>query len=100
MSGVRDPDGKLGEMMDLKEQCNKLNADYPQQLVDYFDGTDVLDSGGDRDYLVRMATEVGLKYGGLKIDGLVEGDVEYGDGMTIDLPKLPDDIKKLRVYMA
>lgn len=101
ISGVREPDGKLGDMLDLLEQCDKLGVKYPPELVDYFKGTEVLEMKYDREAAIQTATEFDLEYGPLaKINGLVEGNVEYGDGATIDLTKLPDDIKKLRIYMS
>ena len=97
--GVRDPDGKLGDMIQLMEQCDKLEIPYPDKLKEYFKGTEALDMGTS-DLAIKAATEVSLGKWGLNIEGLVDGDVEYGDGMIVDLSKLPEDIKRLRISMS
>ena|GEM_PF-4722149 len=91
--GQRNRGGKLGDMLDLKELCDKLQIHYPPELMEYFKGTAALASTS-RESALQMATEVDLD-----IEGLAAGSVEYGDGAVIDLTKLPDDIKRLRIYM-
>ena len=95
--GQRDPDGKLADMVALKELCQKNSVTYPDELKEYFKGTDALEMK-DAEGTIREATEVGLNE--LKIDGLLDGDVEYGCNMIVDLTKLPDDIKKIRIYVS
>lgn len=95
--GVREADGKLGQMVDLKLLCDQNNMSYPPELVEYFEGTEALDLA-TRDDAIDAATETNLRYD-LNIDGLTTGDVEYGRGMLVDLAKLPSDITKLRIYM-
>jgi len=97
VSGIRDADGKLSDMLDLKSQCDKLHIAYPPELREYFRGSDALGMS-DRADAARAAVEVDLSaYGPLP--GVADGSVEEGDGMVIDLSKLPDDIKRLRIYM-
>jgi hypothetical protein len=98
VNGIRAADGRLGEMAALKLQCDSLGISYPVELETYFKGTDALDMDVAEDIVVA-ATEMNLKYD-LRIDGLVDGDPEYGDGMVIDLRKLPKDIIQLRVSMG
>jgi hypothetical protein len=97
VSGIRDVDGKLSDMLDLKSQCDKLRIAYPPELRDYFRGSDALNMSNRAD-AERAAVEVTLGVYGL-LPSVAEGCVEEGDGMVIDLPKLPDDIKRIRIYM-
>lgn len=91
--------GKLQEMVELKLQCDRLEVDYPVALRQYFKSTpEVLDMD-NRDEMIMTASEVCLKYG-MEIEGLVNGDPEYGDGMWIDLSLLPPDITYLRIFMS
>ena len=99
VNGVRSHDGKLGEMADLKVLCDSNEMSYPPELVKYFEGSDALDMR-ERSDVIKAATEVSLRYDLRNIKGLTNGDVDYGNGMIIDLSKLPDDIKKLRIYMS
>lgn len=96
INGVRDATGKLRDMAELVVRCRKLGFDPPKEVADALGEAIYL---GDIDEIVRAATEVSLKYD-LKIDGLLEGNPEYGNGVVIDLSKLPPEIKKLRVYMS
>ena len=97
VSGIRDADGKLSDMLDLKSQCDKLHIAYPPELREYFRGSDALGMS-DRADAARAAVEVDLSaYGPLP--GVADGSVEEGDGIVIDLSKLPDDIKRLRIYI-
>lgn len=96
INGVRDPEDGLREMAELVLRCRKLGFDPPKEVADALGEAVYL---GNVDEIVRFATEVSLKYN-LKIDGLIEGDAEYGNGVVVDLTKLPPDIKKLRVYMS
>ena len=98
VKGVRDPDGKLGSMILLKEQCDKVGASYPVEMVQYFAGVDELEFA-TKEELILKCCEHDVVYE-MKIEGLVEGNPDEGDGMIIDLSKLPADIKKLRVYMS
>ena len=96
INGVRDQDGKLNDMLDLKGMCDKLNTAYPKELEDYFSDTEVLDLNLPKDELKRRASEVCLEsaHEGL----IVEGRIPYGDGALIDLEKIPKDIKYIRVF--
>ena len=97
VSGIRDADGKLSDMLDLKSQCDKLRIAYPLELRDYFRGSDALHMSNRAD-AERASVEVNFSsYGPLP--GVATGCVEEGDGMVIDLSKLPDDIKRIRIYM-
>lgn len=98
INGIREPDTKMRDMVELMKQCDKLGIPYPQELEDYFAGTEALDMELPED-AIEAATEVSLQYG-LGITDLVEGIVEYGDGAVINLSLLPDDIKKIRIYMS
>jgi len=98
IKGVRHPDGKLRKMAEFKLRCDDLEIAYPDDLREYFKGTDALDSV-DMGLIIRSAIEVDLRYD-LQINGLIHGEVEYEDGAIIDLEKLPDDIKQLRIYMS
>lgn len=93
---VRDPDGRFGEMLQLKAACDKVKATYPPELEEYFKGTSALDYSKPDDVL-RVATEVTLE--SLKITRLIEGDAKQKAGAVIDLSKLPPDIKKLRITL-
>jgi hypothetical protein len=101
VNAVFDPDGKLGRMLDLKEACEAVNASYPKELSDYFAGTDVL-HGLSREQALQEMTERSLIHDELikSYHGLTEGKPEYGNGMLIDLSRLPDGVKKLRIYMS
>ena len=97
VSGIRDVDGKLSDMLDLQSQCDKLRIAYPPELRDYFRGSDALHMSNRAD-AKRASVEVDLSsYGPLPF--VAKGSVEEGDGMVIDLAKLPDDIKWIRIYM-
>ena len=98
VNGVRNADGKLAKMIELRFQCDELGTSYPLELIDYFEGTDALEYDSS-EKMLREMMEVSLKYG-LNIPGLLGGDIEYGDGLIIDLTKMPEDIKRLRVYMS
>ena len=97
--GVREPEGKLGSMVDMVIQCKDLDITIPPEVEDYFEGTDATHMR-TREEMIREATETSLKYGFHSIDGLTEGDVEYDNGMLVDLSKLPEDIKFLRISMS
>lgn len=64
--------------MDAKE-IEKLGISVPQEVQDIVD-----------------SYEIGR---GIEIKQACKGDIEYGDGMTIDLTQIPPGIKKLRIYM-
>ena len=96
LKGRRGSDGKLAEMARLAFNCNGLKCDYPPQVVDYFRGSDALDHGSIEG-IMQAAIEVDLKY---ELPEVLSGSgVEYGEGMVIDLKKLPDDIVAIRVCM-
>ena len=99
VAGQRDSDGKLAQMADLLVRCNTLDVEPPAEVAAYFSDIE-LHGCPTVEKLIDAATEVSLHYDDLTIEGLLEGDVEYGDGLVIDLTKLPEDIKRLRVYMS
>ena len=98
VSAVRDPVESLDKMIALKNSCDELEASYPPQLVKYFEGTDAL-RGLTDDGIRKEMHEANIPYD-VKIEGLAEGAIEIGDGMLIDLSKLPAEFKKIRIFMS
>lgn len=92
--------GLLRQMAELKLHCDQLHVSYPHEVKSFFDGTHALQLSEVED-IVRVAAEIDLKELLLvrAIDDCTSGDVEYDNGMVIDLVKLPSDVKKLRIYM-
>jgi hypothetical protein len=97
--GIRDLDGKFKDMVDLKLMCDKTKVSYPQELEDYFKKA-IKEYGSDdlkylsEERMTSIMTEMAIP------KDARTGDVEYNDGMIIDLSKLPADIKKIRIYMS
>ncbi len=92
--GVASVDkGKFKDMMDLKKLCDKQKVDYPKQVKAFFDkyGPEDWDDM-DNEYIQESMGEV-------NIDDAITGEVEYG-GAVLDLTKLPDGIKSLKIYMS
>ena len=97
LKGRRDSDGKLAEMARLAFNCDHLKCDYPPQVVEYFEGSEALDMTSV-EAMIQAALEVDLKY---EMPEVLSGKgVEYGEGVVIDLKKLPDDIVAIRVCMS
>lgn len=93
--GIRNPGGKLSDMVDLALMCDKNNIAYPSEVVEYFKGTDALDQA-TRQAMLQAAVEVDLKYD-LKI---LKGDIEYGSGATIQVSEIPKDIQTIKICMG
>ncbi len=97
--GIRDLDGRFKDMVALKLMCDKTKTSYPKELLAYFEdaieehGTDELEDL-EEETMERIMKEVNIP------DEACEGDVDTDDGMLIELSKLPDDIKTIRVYMS
>lgn len=97
--GIRDLDGKFKDMVDLKLMCDKTKVSYPRELVDYF-APAIKEHGTDElKYLDEKAMESIMTEMQIPKEART-GDVEYKDGMFIDVSKLPKDIKKIRIYMS
>lgn len=94
--GLRDEGGRLREVADLVVRCRSLALKPPEEAIKFL-GDGIYHTTVDE--MVRASVDVDLKHD-LKIDGLVDGDIEYGDGIFIDLSKLPADIKKIRIYQS
>jgi len=99
VSGIRNKTARFDDMVDLKMFCDKLTVSYPEELIDYFNGTDALEMDDKAD-VIKEALEVSLNYDLCGIVGLTKGNIDTDDGMIVDLSKLPDDITKLRIYMS
>lgn len=95
--GVRNADGRLADMVALKVQCDKVGASYPDMLREYFYGTDALDYK-EPVHILQSALEVNLT--DLQIDGLLDGNVAYGEGLTVRIDRLPPDITSLRIFCS
>jgi hypothetical protein len=93
VKGIRDNDEKLQEMVSVKIQCDNLKLSYPPELTEYLG--DAINRRTPED-IIRAATEVDLRYD-LRI---TMGSVEQGQGMTINLADIPDDITTLRIHMG
>ncbi len=95
--GIVDFDkGKFKNMLELKRLCDKNEADYPKKLCDFFDQYFKDEEGYknwkelDNDYIKECMGEV-------RIENAVKGEVMYGDGAIVDLSKLPEGIKFIKV---
>ena len=95
--GVRNADKGLADMVALKVQCDKVGASYPDILRTYFHGTDALDYANP-ERILQSALEVDLT--DLQIEGLLDGDAAYDEGLTVHLDRLPPDITRLRIFCA
>lgn len=43
VKGMTEPTDKSEKMFKLKEACDQADTSYPEELVEYFKGTDVLE---------------------------------------------------------
>lgn len=105
--GVRDLDVDFKEMIAIAKMCKKKNVSLPKEVIEYFEplrsGFDSIEDmkNIDEKSVGEYMSEVSLTWDlGKKIKGLTTGDPDCGDGMIIDLSKLPQEIKKLRIYMS
>jgi len=105
VSGVRDLDEKFESMWHLLEVCHENGVSVPKEVHDYFEEgiedfwdlsisdptwKEAYGSATAKSEARRQMQEVSL-YG--------DGDIEYGDGMVINLADIPSDVKKIRIYM-
>jgi hypothetical protein len=80
-------------MAALKVQLDRLKMSYPTELEEYL-GEAIHQTTVSEIIREASAIDVDDELAG------VEGSAEYGEGMLIDLTKLPTGIKKLRIYMS
>lgn len=90
--GIRDLDKTFNKMVKMKESCDKNGFSYPKEVEEYFEkaleGYDW--ENMDEDDLRKEMSSVEL---------VTKGDVEYGDGLYINIADIPDDVKTINVYM-
>ena len=83
-------EGKFKDMLELKASCDKLEVEYPEKMIKFFK------ESGWEDW-----EEIGKIKGGkieISMHNFMKSDNSYG--YTIELSKLPKEVKTLRVYMS
>lgn len=90
VSGVRDLDGQFAKMIAAKHACETAEVGYPVEVKEYFSAGDY-EVECDEDTL-RQAMEA------VNIDNATKeiGDAD-SSGYEIDVKKLPNEVKAVRV---
>ena len=86
---------ELDDMVELKQLCDKLKAEYPERLKRFFAGTEALDVTENYD-IKRLYYEHPTN----SVPGCAEGNMERDGSVTIDLTKLPDSVTGIRVHYS
>ena len=85
--GFKPVDEKWREMKQVWDACKIAHVEIPDEVCDFFDGQDPNNLPG---------IEVDLE----ETEAVDNWGDEGRSGFEVDLSKLPDDIKFLRIYVA
>ena len=82
---IRPPTAEYKKKLRAYKSCIEAEVTPPRELCRFFEDRDDPSEDGMETDLPHEATD---------------GEVEYGEGMVIDLAKLPPGTTRLRVYMS
>ncbi len=90
VKGIRDLDGQFAKMAAIKAACEEAKVDYPKQVKEYFNRVSGHDVGEHISLLRQEAEEVDIS------EAVEETSPGSYNHYTVDLFKLPPDVKAIR----
>jgi len=86
IQGLRDIDGKLKKMLEVKKACEDAGILYPKELQDYFGGC----AEEAREYLIDEMRDITIPTTAYQAEGK--------EGLEIKVEDIPKECKIIRFY--